>query len=222
MDKVSGYNAYQSSYYESRVRDKKEQETLRTAKAGETKKGKEVQLSRKAQDLLKDLKKKYRNMDFIVADYESEEEASAYLSRGTKEYSVLIDPELLEEMAADGKTKEKQLNLLEDAASKLSGMKQQLGARKDEVSRVGVAIDKDGSMSFFAELEKVSEKQRERIENARETKREEAAMQEKRSKRTRVEADSVEELIEKIRNVDWSKIKEEGIFTSGSKFDFSI
>ena len=47
-------------------------------------------------------------MDFIVADYESEEEASAYLSRGTKEYSVLIDPELLEEMAADGKTKEKQ------------------------------------------------------------------------------------------------------------------
>ena len=161
-------------------------------------------------------------MDFIVADYESEEEASAYLSRGTKEYSVLIDPELLEEMAADGKTKEKQLNLLEDAASKLSGMKQQLGARKDEVSRVGVAIDKDGSMSFFAELEKVSEKQRERIENARETKREEAAMQEKRSKRTRVEADSVEELIEKIRNVDWSKIKEEGIFTSGSKFDFSI
>ena len=87
---------------------------------------------------------------------------------------------------------------------------------------MGVAIDKDGSMSFFAELEKVSEKQRERIENARETKREEAAMQEKRSKRTRVEADSVEELIEKIRNVDWSKIKEEGIFTSGSKFDFSI
>lgn len=222
MDKVSGYNAYQSSYYESRVRDKKEQETSKTTKAEGTKKGKEVQLSRKAQDLLKELKKKYRNMDFIIADYESEEEASAYLKRGTKEYSVLIEPELLEEMASDGKTKEKQLNLLESAASELSNMKQQLGARGDEVSRVGVAIDKDGSMSFFAELEKVSEKQRARIENARETKREEAAIQEKRSKRTRVEADSVEELIEKIRNVDWSQIKEEGRFTSGSKFDFSI
>ena len=57
MDKVSGYNAYQSSYYESRVRDKKEQETSKTTKAEGTKKGKEVQLSRKAQDLLKELKK---------------------------------------------------------------------------------------------------------------------------------------------------------------------
>ena len=222
MNKVSSYGAYQNNYYENKVREKKEQETSKTSKAGENSKGKEVQLSKKAQDLLKELQRKYRNMDFIVADYESDEEASSYLSRGTKEYSVLIEPELLEEMAADGKTKEKQMNMLEEATSQLSGMKQQLGERKDEVTRMGVAIGKDGSMNFFAELEKVNEKQRERIEKSRAAKKEEADVQEKRSKKTRVEADSVEELIKKIKNVDWDKIREEGTVTSGSKFDFSI
>lgn len=224
MNKVSSYGAYQSSYYEGTVQRKKEQETSKADKAGEGSKNSKVQLSERAQKLLKELQKKYSNMDFIVADYETDVEASSYLSRGTKEYSVLIEPELLEKMAADKETRKEQLGLLEEATSELSKMKQQLGSRQNEVKHVGVAIGEEGSMKFFAELEKVNESQRERIEKVRETKKEEAAAKEKKekSKTTRVEADSIEELIRKIRDVDWSQIKEEEKETSGSRIDFSI
>ena len=34
-----------------------------------------------------EIQKTYSNMDFMVADYESDEEAASYLSRSTKEYS---------------------------------------------------------------------------------------------------------------------------------------
>lgn len=224
MNKVSSYSAYQSSYYESTIQNRKQQEASRAAKTEESSKANKTQLSKGAQELLKELKKTYGNMDFIVADYETDEEAASYLKRGTKEYSVLIEPELLEEMAADEDTKKEQLGLLEEAASKLSDMKNQLGDEKDEVTHMGVAIGKDGSMKFFAELEKTNEKQRERIENARESKKEEAALKEKKekSKKTRVEADSVEELLKKIKEVDWSKIKEEDKAESGSRIDFTI
>ena len=57
------------------------------------------------------MQKKYGDMDFFVADYSSDDEAQRYLSRGSKEYSVLIEPELLEKMAADESVKEKYLGI---------------------------------------------------------------------------------------------------------------
>ena len=51
------------------------------------------------------MQKKYGDRDFFVADYSSDDEAQRYLSRGSKEYSVLIEPELLEKMAADESVK---------------------------------------------------------------------------------------------------------------------
>ena len=106
MNKVSGYNAYQNNYYDQSVKNRKEAD--KTSKTDSAKKtngtqktnNNSVQLSDKAKALLQELKKTYNNMDFMVADYDSEEEAASYLSRGTKEYSVLIDAEELERMAA--------------------------------------------------------------------------------------------------------------------------
>ena len=43
-----------------------------------------------------------------------------------------------------------------------------------------------------------------------------------RTKKTRVQADSVEELLEKIKNVDWDQIKSEEKAMTGGRFDFSI
>ena len=187
-------------------------------------------------------------MDFIVADYESDVEAAQYLSRGTKEYSVLIEPELLEEMAADAETKGKYLGILDEATGKLADMKNQLGDKADEVTRLGVTIGKDGMMTFFAELEKVSEKQKERIEKAKEekadnktvAKKEEEQKEDKsvtkketeeiknsnaiseKYKKTTVYASTVEELLEKIQNVDWSQVKAAEVPATGSKFDCTI
>ena len=174
MNKVGGYGVYQSSYYENSIQNKKESiKETKTTKEDKTKKSNSVNLSKKAQALLQELKKKYGNMDFIVADYENEEEAAAYLSRGTKEYSVLIDPESLEEMASDEKTKEKYLSLIDEATDQLSDVKEQLKEEGNEVTRVGVSIGKDGTISYFAELEKSSAQQKERLEKAQEKKKEE-------------------------------------------------
>lgn len=233
MSKIEGYGVYQNSYMSSTVQSKSARETEKTEKP---EKKEPVQLSDKAKKLLEELKKNYSNMDFFVADYETDEEAAEYLSRGTKEYSVLIEPETLEEMAADEEAKAKYTGILDDAVDQLKDIKDKLGDNKDDVARLGITIGKDGQVSYFAELEKTGEKQKEFVEKTREAKKEERAEQEKkaqeqkeqdiaaqgRTKKTIVQADSVEELLEKIKNVDWSQIKSEEKQVTGGKFDFSI
>ena len=223
MNRVNSYGAYQNSYYEGTIQNRKHQQTKVEAVKNneEAKSSKQPVLSSRAKQLLKELQKTYGNMEFMVGSYETEEEAKSYLSGGTKEYSVLIDPEELEKMASDESVKKKYLGMLEDATKKLTDMKAQLGSREDEVVHMGVSIGKDGTMSFFADLEKLSEKQRERIEEKREERREEKASSDK-IKRTRVHADSADELLKKIKQVDWSKIKEEKASETVRKFDFSV
>ena len=242
MNKITGYSMYQNNFYDNSVKNRKDQNqpsksdaSKKTDKAGKA--NSSVQLSDKAKALLQELKKTYSNMDFIVADYDSEEEAASYLSRGTKEYTVLIDTEELERMAADESVKEQNLSLLDDAVGKLDEIKNQLGDRKDEVVRMGITIGKDGEMSFFAELEKASERQKEFIDSIREGKKEAAekadadknnpkhpyAQGYERGKRTTVYASTAEELLDKISNVDWDSIKEESTApTPGKHFSSSI
>lgn len=242
MDKVGGYGAYQNNFIDSIIQKGKGRN--KTSKSDSSQKTKDVkktnssvQLSDKAKALLQELKKTYTNMDFFVADYDSDEEAASYLSRGTKEYSVLIDPEELERMASDDSVKEQNLALLDDAVSKLDEAKNQLGDHKDEVVRMGITIGKDGEMSFFAELEKVGERRQEFIDSIREGKKEAAEKAEtdranprnpyaqgyERGKRTTVYASSVEELLDKISGVDWDSIKEETTSPMpGGRFNSSI
>lgn len=239
MDKINLYNVYQNNYYgKTNQAGKKEQsdksEDIKPQKAAA--KENKVELSRAAKDLLKELKAKYGNTDFIVADYETDEEAASYLSRGTGAYSVLITPEELEEMAADENKKKENLALLDDAFGKLDELKTKLGEKGEEVKRLGVAIGDNGELSFFAELEKVNEKQRERIEEAREEKRAEAKEAKaeetekkggrytatKPAKATVVYASTTEELLEKIAAVDWDAIKEKTPEVAGGKFNFTV
>ena len=240
MNRVSGYNAYQNYYYDNSVRRKNQDKTSKTDAAGKTngaaKTGSNVQLSDKAKALLQELKRTYSNMDFMVADYESDEEAASYLSRSTKEYSVLIDSEELERMAADDDVKKQNMALLDEAVGKLDEVKDQLGDHKDEVARIGISIGKDGQLSYFAELEKVGERQKEFVDKIREDKKAAAEKAEadrsggkphgyeyERSKRTTVYASTAEELIDKIKNVDWDNIKEETtVPMPGEHFNFSI
>ncbi len=279
MNRVGSYEAYRNSLYE-RTKAAKEENTTGAAKTAtgtvdvrslvnsagknspassaekssqisETVTSGRVTLSEDAKNLLKELKKKYGNMDFIIADYETDEEAERYLARGTGEYSVLLTPEELEKMAADDSYKKQNLSILDDAVSRLGEMKTQLGDREHEVSRIGIAIDSEGKISYFAELEKVNEKQRERIEKRREERREESREGSKRAdssaktgerigkneaeeriqkkeaeeskepvKRTVVRADSVEALLKRIEEVDWSAVKAEEEQLQGRRIDF--
>ena len=234
MEKIGSY--YDKSFYDRTAQTKKDAGSARTGSAKKTNETrgeqKTPELSKAAQKLLKELHNTYGNMDFIVADYETEEEAASLLARGTSKYSALMSTDELEKMAADEDYKNKNLKLLDDAVSKLDDMKAQLGDKADGVKRLGVAIRDDGEVSFFAELEKNSEKQRERIEKHRQDKKE-AAEEEKKAdrhmpagrtsgKRTTVFAPSVKELAEKIERVDWDKIKEEPLNPTGQRFDFTV
>ena len=167
MNGIGSYNAMQKNIYGAAAQSRK------TAKADdkktdETKKtnSNSVQLSDKAKALLQELKKTYNNADIYVAEYETDEEAAEYLSRGSKDFSVLIDPEELERMAADDEVKKKNLNLLDESLGKLSEMKEELKetGREDEVVTLGVNIGKDGQVSYFAELEKSGERTKEFVD----------------------------------------------------------
>lgn len=235
MERIGNYGSYGSSIYEQeRAAGKKAAGAGETGKSGADNR---VNLSSRAKNLLKELQKTYGNMDFMIADYETEEEAASYLARGKGDYSVLLTPEELEKMAADEDYKKKNLKTLDDAVAKLGEMKQQLGEKGEDVKRLGIAIGDNGEVSYFAELEKVSEKQRERIDRQRSDRKEEAADAKKKAeqeklqesaflhggvKRTTVFASSVEELSEKIGQVNWNRVKEENYAPTGSRFDLTI
>lgn len=239
MNKVNGYGLYQNNYYDTAVNKKNQSKTSKSTSSRTDKTRKtdnNVQLSDRAKALLQELKRTYSNMDFMVADYESEEEAASYLGRGSKEYSVLIDPEELERMASDDNVKEQNLSILDNAVGKLDEMKNQLGDKENEVVRMGVSIGKNGEVSYFAELEKAGERQKEFVDRIRENKKENAREADAKadskahgrydyehSKRTTLYASTAEELLDKIKNVDWDDIREETtIPTPGGRFDFTV
>ena len=275
MSKVDGFNAYQNSFFNAAMKDMpgfkggsdnrvdRKNDKVDPSKAEKSddkmavsaKKTSEttgsVELSDKAKALLDELKQKYGNVDFMVANYSSDEEAQEILSRGTKEFGVLIEPELLEEMANDEEVKNKYIGIIEDSTQKLSDMKEELAAAGEEngseVKSIGVSIASDGTVSFFAELKKSSDAQKARIEENREKRQEERAEEKKRAERearderikggpdryarpdeddavksTTVKANSLEELLEQIKNVDWNSVAAKAPAREGSRFDFSV
>ena len=287
MTKINGFGAYQNTMMNALSQKQKadadkttkkadEQEKIRAAKRNDRadksdKAGKtqdtEVQLSDKAKALLEELRQKYGNMDFFIADYSTDEEAQSYLSRGTKEFSVLIDPATLEAMAADEETKTKYTDMIDKATSQIADIKEQLEEDEGtEVKRIGITFDADGNMSMFAELEQISERRREAIAKEREARKAEKEAAEKAAekaeekkaesekeyvkggleeahgkkegrnlwdgilppdekvKRTVVSANTVEDLIAQIKNVNWDEIEAVEVKPPavGSKFDFSL
>lgn len=257
MSSMNGIGAYQSTLLDKAMmeRVRGERQTQRENSSVESKAGawsadavrlehsqgaksaEGVELSDAAKELLERLKEKFSNMDFIIADYSSDEEAQSLLSRGTKEYSVLMDPETLEKMATDESVRDKYIGIIEDSTSKLGDMKEQLGEEGKDVSRIGFTVSDDGTVSYFAELERSSKEQYERmnkrIEERREEKKQEAKEAQSKEtarqydkpqevKRAYVKADSVEELLEKIRSVEWDKIEAVKENLTGNRFDFSV
>ncbi len=236
MERIGNYGGYAGAYEQSRVGG--ERSNTRTAASGEgasaSRGESRVSLSSSAKNLLKELQKSYGNMDFIVADFETDEEAASYLARGTGGYSVLLTPDELEKMAADEEYKKKNLKTLDNAVAKLDDMKKELGSKGEDVKRIGIVLGDDGEVSYFAELEKSGEKQRERIDRQRADRREEAADARKKAERERLEAgqggvkrtmvyaSSEKELADKIRNVDWNAVKEGNTEKTGSRFDLTI
>ncbi len=246
MSRINGYSVYgasfQKSIYKNPMPDKRRAETSKTEKAEDAVRisAKQPELSQGAKDLLNEMQEKYSDMDFFVADYSSDEEAGRYLSRGNKDYSVLIEPELLEKMAADESVKEKYLGVIDNAKNKISEAKEEIakmddsaeGGKKSDIKSIGFSVKSDGSVSFFAELEKSSADQQKRIEESREEKRTKKKEEEKETKAKKldeqrearfkkglVRADSIDELVKGIREFDWENTPEEVRPKAGGRLD---
>lgn len=198
----------------------------------------EDKLSVKAQEFLKNLRKQYGDYDFFVGN--STDDLKSLAKSGNKEFSVILSNAEIEHMANDEKYAKEKIQSIKGAVKMAVQICEENGyirlggkdvGQNGTINKLSIAVNDDGSMKIFAELEKTSEKQKERIEQAREKKIEEKKKNEKTDtknpyntdkmnavKRITLEASSVEELLEKIQKVDWNKIKEES--NVGSRFDF--
>jgi len=125
----------------------------------------EVELSEAAKNLLAELKEKYGDIDFFVAEFSNDEEAQYYHNQSTKKYSCVIDPKTLEEMAADEAVKEKYVGIIDTADEKFDQVKEELGEDADQIKRMGITVDKDGVVTYFAELTKQTVRMQENLRN---------------------------------------------------------
>ncbi len=125
----------------------------------------EVELSEAAKNLLAELKEKYGDIDFFVAEFSTDEEAQYYHNQSTKKYSCVIDPKTLEEMAADEAVKEKYVGIIDTADEKFDQVKEELGEDADQIKRMGITVDKDGVVTYFAELTKQTVRMQEDLRN---------------------------------------------------------
>ena len=133
-------------------------------------------LSDGAKKVLDELKEKFGgNTDFFVRNYSSEEEAKELLSATEKEFGVLLTADELEKMAADEEYKNKMMGVIEEGQGKINEFKESLSEEElGGVKSIGFTVSEDGTLKYFAELEKQSEKNAERIEKAKEERKEEA------------------------------------------------
>ncbi len=200
MNVINGsYTA--SQYYNNTIQQKQknsaEKGESNTAKksgmASRTSNANRPQLSNRAQAFLEKLRKTYDNMDFMVADFDKGDNAKEILSHSTKEISVLFSSEELEKMASDEKYAKEYMNRVNGAVRMSEQINQQFGFTsafgntpdKGKITKIGISFSKDGIMSIFAELEKAMDK-----------------------KSVTVQGSSVDDLIKKINEMDWSNVRE--------------
>jgi len=110
-------------------------------------------LSDKAKSYLADLQKKYPGYAFMIADYETDEEAGRILSEGKGEINVLITPDLVEKMASDEATRSKYEAIIDGAADQFAEIKDKLTeGGKSIVDHLGLTVNSDGTTSIYAFL----------------------------------------------------------------------
>lgn len=199
MSRIDAFGAATSSYMQnSSVNKKNARETADAKKPNKTEKASNVktpELSEKAKALLDKLKKKYENADFMIADFSSEDEAKEIMSRGTKEFSILLTSDELEKMADDENVEKENLEKIDGAMDLSEDVKAEAEKNGSEVKSFGVSFNSDGTVSYFAELEKSSKAQAQRIEEQREQKRADA----KEAAKKEAKKEAQEEVEERIK-----------------------
>lgn len=201
---------------------------LRTGKQARLKKTaavSEAGLTEKAQRFLESLREINDDFDFIIAD--EGDDRRALVNESKKEFSVVLTSEELEKMAGDEKYALDKIDTIRNIVDMSDRINERFGfvhsfneAEEDDtvLSKVSVAINDDGSMTLFADLEKLAAKRRETAEKAEGP---DSGKENTTLKRVRLSAATEAELIDKISKLDWNMIPDE-TETAGKRFDRSI
>lgn len=189
-----------------------------------------IKLSDKAKNLLEELRKKYGNMSISVAEWSTDEEQDYYAGLTDKDYSVLINPELLEKMAADDSVREQYESVLGNAGKASETLKAELAEDADKIKSFSITMDADGKVSYAVKLLKnmteqsknSTKTQKERIEEQRAERKDQAKKREEKLETEKIEADSIEGLIAAIKEklypteqTEKITIKEDDVINSG-------
>ena len=247
MVKVGDYQQSINSYSTAKTESKE-----KSANVGYVNEKKESGLSEKAQKLLNKLRNTYTNVDFMVADSDTGDEAKQVLSQYTREYSVLLTTDEIEKMASDEQFEKEYLSQIETAIGVTDNINEQYDMSQSfeskggytVVSKYGVMVDADGKATLFADLNKLSDAQKEYLEKHREKVKEEKKAEEAKAekkeaeerleeiaeeadpfdepveKSVRIEASNIHELLEKIKNLNWDDVAPNNT-TVGTNFDFT-
>ena len=125
-------------------------------------------LSKGAQDYLSQLKEKYNMADVIVADYHTDEEADTLMAGAKKDYAIVITPDLLEKMAAEEDTRSKYEEILDMGLGKMENVREELGEDGDKIRRLGMTVDQEGKIKYFAVIDEQREQDAKRMEEQKE------------------------------------------------------
>lgn len=188
------------------------------------------EISDTASSYYENLKAKFGDAEFVLIDDEHAASAKEYASNinTDKEMIVLISESELEAMASDEATRTKNEQLISDGLAQMPGLKEQLEESGVEVKSFGMEFNDDGTISYFAVLDKSAAAQKERIENNRAEKKAEEAKNEKKAEAekahgpqkkenlTTITASSMEELIKKIKDTMY-EAKADNILTEQEK-----
>ena len=236
-----------TSFYETKVQQKKNvvgkaKDNVTVDKAA---KSSEDKLSSKAKAYLENLRNTYGDYDFIIAD--SGADRKELLNQSNKEYSVMFSSAELERMATDEDYAAEQMRKVQTIIDMSNRIFEQFdieraweeGATGDALlNKLAISVNDDGTMTILAEIERFSEKKQSYLEKVKDNRSEQEKIEEKFKektddkkinpykkedeasvKKTVLKASSEEELIDKIKNINWDKVYGEIV---GAKFDFSI
>lgn len=210
-------------------------------------------LSETAAKYYEELKRKYGNMDFILVSADQKEYAKANASKygNANKMVVLIDEEKIERMAVDEKYRKQYESVIANAASGLTQLKERLAKQGIGVKSYGVKVNDNGAASFFATMDKNFKTQNKRIEEKRAAKKAAKKAEEKKAQKKKqqekleesrkeskesseskesdeilFEANSIDELLQKIEDMDYTYVgKDKSVLSEmekkvGQQFDF--
>jgi hypothetical protein len=157
-----------------------------------------VQLSEEGAKYYEELKKKYSGMDFVLVSKDMKEYAKQNASSfgNANKMVVLIDEEKIERMATDADYRAKYEGLISRAQSQMPQLKNVM-ANKSGVKTIGMQVNDNGTASFFAVMQKSSKDMSDKLQAKRAEKKKAEKAEEKKEQKEKIKEDLQKKIAEK-------------------------